>query len=485
MNKLVAALEREQHIVYTENGARAYDSTGSKVYDLFAMGGALRTASEERIREMVKAAFEEAPNLALKCIFYLRDIRGGQGERRFFRIALKTLVNSYNDIWHKDAFTNLLYLIPEYGRWDDLYAFVGTCMEDRAFNLMYNQLTTDFYSKSPSLLAKWLKSENASSKKSRELAKITMRYFNMPPRTYRRVLSVIRKQINVLERQMSEGKWSEIDYSKIPSLAGIRYSKAFARNDGIRYRTFIDDKKTKVNASVLYPYNVVHYALNGYNNDKNIANKYWDNLTDYFKDKTFNGIAVVDTSFSMSGRPIEVALSLGYYCAERARGPFHNRMITFSRNPKYIDLNNFGSNFFDRVRNIFDLDICQDTNLEGVFELLLKTAKNYHLIQEDLPEYVVVISDMEFNKGVAGNRSPDTIMEYVRKRWNDAGYEMPKLVYWNVNSHQNNIPEINKNVSFVSGFSPVGYDMILSGKTGIDFMFDKLLSERYAPITLV
>lgn len=482
MNKLVAALEREQHIVYTENGARAYDSTGSKVYDLFAMAGALRTAPEERIREMVKAAFEEAPNLALKCIFYLRDIRGGQGERRFFRIAMKTLVNSYSR--YKEVFTRLLDFIPEYGRWDDLYAFVGTCIEDRAFKLMYNQLTTDFYSQSPSLLAKWLKSENASSKESRELAKITMRYFNMPPRTYRRVLSVIRKRINVLERQMSEGKWSEIDYSKIPSLAGIRYSRAFVRNDGARYRTFMDDKKNKVNAGALYPYDVVHYALKKCDG-KTAANKYWDNLTNYFKDKTFNGIAVVDTSASMGGRPIEVALSLGYYCAERAKGPFHNRMITFSRRPKYINFKDYGDNFFDVVREIFRLNICEDTNLEGTFDLILNTAKNYNLAQEDLPEYIVVISDMEFNMGVAGNRSPDTIMEYVRKRWNDAGYEMPKLVYWNVNSHQENIPELNQEVSLISGFSPVGYDMILSGKTGIDLMFDKLLSERYAPIKLV
>lgn len=483
MNKLVAALEREQHIVYTENGARAYDSTGSKVYDLFAMGGALRTAPEERIREMVKAAFEEAPNLALKCIFYLRDIRGGQGERRFFRIAMKTLVNSYSR--YKEVFTRLLDFIPEYGRWDDLYAFVGTCIEDRAFNLMYNQLTTDFYSQTPSLLAKWLKSENASSKESRELAKITMRYFNMPPRTYRRVLSVIRKRINVLERQMSEGRWSEIDYSKIPSLAGVRYSRAFVRNDGARYRTFMDDKKTKVNAGALYPYDVVHYALNSYNSYKNIANKYWDNLIDYFKDKTFNGIAVVDTSASMKGRPIEVALSLGYYCAERAKGPFHNRMITFSRRPKYINFKDYGDNFFDVVREIFRLNICEDTNLEGTFDLIFNTAKNYNLAQEDLPEYIVVISDMEFNMGVAGNRGPDMLMESIRAKWTKAGYKMPKLVYWNVNSHQENIPELNQEVSLISGFSPVGYDMILSGKTGIDLMFDKLLSERYAPITLV
>ena len=482
MNKLVAALEREQHIVYTENGARAYDSTGSKVYDLFAMGGALRTVPEERIREMVKAAFEEAPNLALKCIFYLRDIRGGQGERRFFRIAMKTLVNSYSR--YKEVFTRLLDFIPEYGRWDDLYAFVGTCIEDRAFKLMYNQLTTDFYSQSPSLLAKWLKSENASSKKSRELAKLTMRHFNMPPKTYRLILSDIRKRINILERQMSEGKWSEIDYSKIPSLAGVRYSRAFVRNDGARYRTFMDDKKTKVNAGALYPYDVVHYALKKCDG-KTAANKYWDNLTNYFKDKTFNGIAVVDTSASMGGRPIEVALSLGYYCAERAKGPFHNRMITFSRRPKYINFKDYGDNFFDVVREIFRLNICEDTNLEGTFDLILNTAKNYNLAQEDLPEYIVVISDMEFNMGVAGNRGPDMLMESIRAKWTKAGYKMPKLVYWNVNSHQENIPELNQEVSLISGFSPVGYDMILSGKTGIDLMFDKLLSERYAPITLV
>lgn len=480
MINLDMALEHEQHIIHTENGARSYDSTMSKVYDLFAMGGALRTAPEERIQKMVKEAFEEAPNLTVRCLFYLRDIKEGQGERRVFRVGMKFLVDNYTEI--ADKFYRVITEIPTYGRWDDLYTFVGTKLEPEVFKMIKNQLLYDYFSPNPSLLGKWLKSENASSKKTRALAKITMKYLGLSPKEYREILSSLRSRIDILERKMSEGQWDKINYSKIPSVAGLKYTKAFIRHDGERYRTFMDDKNTTVNAKVLYPYDVVHYAFK--NHDRAIANKYWDNLTDYFKGKSFDGIAVVDTSSSMSGRPIEVALSLGYYCAERAKGPFHNKMITFSNKPRYISINKFGDDFYSRIKNIFDLDICQTTNIEGVFDLLLNTVLKYKLSQSDLPEYVIIISDMEFNMDVTPVSSVATLMESIRQKWKFLGFDMPKLVYWNVNSHQNNIPELNKDVSFISGFSPIGYDMILSGKTGVDLMLDKLLSRRYAVIRL-
>ena len=363
MNKFLNGLTDATNFTLTENGAITHKTTKSDLLDMFALGGAYRNRSDADVILLFKNAYKENPIYALKCLFYLRDVRGGQGERRFFRVAMKWLANS--DV--EAARRNLKY-VAEFGRWDDLYLFVNTALEKDAFEFMKNQLALDMQCKTPSLLAKWLKSENTSSMESKLLAKKTRQYFGMTAKQYRKTLSILRERINVLERLMSAGKWDEIEFDKIPSKAGLIYKNAFARHDIERmkndstiqsYADFAKDTTKTVNAKALYPYEVVDKAIRlmGYNSgwfrrtssnipldntDRLMINKYWDNLADYINEANFNGIAVVDTSGSMTGgtadAPINVAVSLGMYCATKNKGPFKDHFITFESNPHMIKI---------------------------------------------------------------------------------------------------------------------------------------------------
>ena len=444
-------------------------------------------------------------------------MRGGQGERRFFRVALKDLA-----VQNTAAAARNLELVPEFGRWDDLYIFVGTPLEAQAFAFMKKQLALDVQCKTPSLLAKWLKSENTSSADSRALANKTRIAFGMSHKEYRKTLSILRERINVLERLMSAGKWDEIEFDKIPSRAGMIYKNAFARHDLERvksekevqtYADFAKDTTKKVNAKVLYPYECVAEAVKASNvgygygysynrtnyvdadTNRAMVNKYWDNLADYFNGASFNGLAVVDTSASMRGSdasaPINVAISLGMYCAEKAKGPFAGHYVSFSRTPKLITVE--GVDFVDKVKRIYQTNLCENTNIEATFDMLLNTAIANRCTQDDLPQNIVIISDMEFDQGTRqgyyanpnsiNSHNVETVMEGVARKWAAHGYKMPHLIYWNVQARQANIPMLgNGPISYVSGFSPSIFQTIMTGKTGYDLMMEKLNSERYAKV---
>ena len=496
-NKFMSGLKTATNFTYTENGALTHKTTESDLLDLFAMGAAYRTRSNEDVIVLFKNAFVENPTYALKCLFYLRDIRGGQGERRFFRVAMKWLA-AYNT---EAALRNLKH-IPEFGRWDDLFVFLGTPIEKDALDFIKHQLALDVQCKTPSLLAKWMPSENTSSAKTRQTASAVRKYLGMTSKEYRKVLSALRKRINVLERLMSEGRWDEIEFDKIPSKAGLKYKNAFARHDIERmksekvvqsYADFAKDETKTVNAKALYPYEVVDKGYKAArkrmdNTDRLMVNKYWDNLADYFAGKTFNGLAVVDTSASMTwsggaAAPINVAISLGMYCAEKAKGPFAGHYVSFSASPRLVRVE--GVDFCDKVRRIQDTNLCQNTNIEATFDMLLSTAISNNCSQNDLPENIIVISDMEFDVGTYSRSSnTKTLMENIREKWARYGYRMPHLIYWNVQARQNNIPEdIGCGlVSYVSGMSPSIFETILSGKTGYDMMMEKLNSARYEVI---
>ena len=514
MNKFISGLQDVSNFTRTENGAVTHKTTKSDLLDMFAMGAAYRTRSDEDVILMFQKAYEENPVYALKCLFYIRDVRGGQGERRFFRTCMKWLAQT-----DKVAAARNLRYVPEFGRWDDLYVFVGTALEKDAFAFMKEQLALDVTCKTPSLLAKWLKSENTSSQKSRELANKTRAAFGMNHKQYRKTLSVLRERINIVERLMSENRWDEIEFDKIPSRAGMIYKNAFARHDIERmkqdptvqsYADFAKDTTKKVNAKALYPYECVAEAMKimGYGggwygrrsgvamDDTNrlMINKYWDNLEDYFNDKVFNGMCIVDVSGSMCGSeasaPINVAISLGLYCAEKAKGPYHGHFITFSSTPKFVATE--GVDFCDKVQRMSGAEWGGSTNVEAAFDLMLDVAVKNHLSQSDIPENLMVISDMEFNHCVSSNayRSSwggggvnETLFETMAKKWRAHGYDLPKLVFWNVQARQNNIPMRDDGyVSYVSGMSPVIFDMVMSGKTGYDLMMDKLDSDRYSCI---
>ena len=516
MNKFLNGMSAMNNLTRTENGAITRKHTTSNLLDMFAMGAAYRTRSDEDVILLFRKAYKENPVYALKCLFYVRDAREGQGERRFFRVAMKDLAT-----YDTEAARRNLKHIPMFGRWDDLYVFVGTSLEKDAFAFMREQLSLDVQCKTPSLLAKWMKSENTSSAESRYLGNLTRKFLNMSHKQYRKTLSVLRTRINVLEKLMSEQRWDEIEFDKIPSKAGFKYRNAFARHDVERmksdkavmsYEDFVKSADTKVNAKVLYPYECVaearklvgwdawHGRMHGVAMDDTnrlMVNKYWDNLADYFKGKTFNGMAIVDTSGSMCGSsadaPINVAISLGMYCAEKSVGPYAGHFITFSSDPTFVEVE--GVDFCDKVARMAAADWGGSTNVEAAFDMILNVAIKNRCSQDEIPQNLIIISDMEFDNCVtSGARSTsrwgggvrvqgDTLFEIMAKKWAAHGYQMPRLIFWNVQARQNNIPmREEKYVSYVSGMSPVIFEQVLSGKTGLDLMYEKLDSSRYEVI---
>lgn len=491
MNRFINGLKNEANLGLTENGAIKRKSTLNKVYDLFALGAAYRNRSDNDVLTLFSAAFEEDRDLALKCLFYIRDIRGGQGERRFFRVCFHWLAMRYPEIARK----NLEYL-SEYGRYDDMwYSTFGTPLEKDTLKFIKDLLTLDISCKAPSLLAKWLPSENASSSTTKHYARVIKNYLGMTSKQYRKTLSYLREKINIVERLMSAGEWDKIEFDKIPSKAGIKYKNAFARRDMIakKYEAFAKSD-AKVNAKTLYPYEVVNKARRSWNYtmdnvNRLMVNKYWDNLEDYFKGKTFNGMVMADVSGSMTWGngpfPIDIAVSLAMYCADKAQGPFHGNFMTFESNPHFMEIR--GYDFVDKVRNIYRAPWDGSTNIEAAFDFMLDTAIKNNCSADEIPENLIIVSDMEFDRCVTSNyygTTRSTLMEKIAEKWKAAGYEMPDLIFWNVNARNDNIPMASKDgITFVSGASPVTFEMIMSGKTSIDLMLDKLLSERYAQIS--
>ena len=493
MNTFMNQLNNNTNYKYTENGALAHKSLNNPVYDMFAFGAAYRQRSDKDCILLFKEAFEYDQTLALKCLFWIRDCRGGAGERRFFRVCMKWLAENY-----PARIQDLLIYIPEYGRYDDWFELFDTPVENYIINLIRDQLINDMTSDKNgiSLLAKWLPSENASSLRTIARGQKIRKALGLTAKEYRQVLSGLRQKINVLERLMSANEWDKIEFDKIPSRAGMIYKNAFARRDIIakKYEAFAKDKTTKVNASVLYPYEVVARAEDVWNrplDDVNrlMVNKYWENLPDYLNGVNLSMMCVVDTSGSMTwGQgavdPIDVAIGLGLYCAERLGGPFKNHYISFASKPQLIKTE--GVDFVDKVERIYRTNLCDNTNLEAVFNLLLKTAQQPWVKKEDIPKTIVVISDMEIDAGTGyrhynwTEETTATEMERIRKAWEFYGFELPRLVYWNVNARNNTVLDMGPNVSFVSGASPTIFKQVLTGKTGWELCLETLTgTDRY------
>lgn len=355
------------------------------------------------------------------------------------------------------------------------------------------------------LIFKWLKSENASSTETKRLAKKTREAFNMTAREYRKLLSYGREKTKVLERLMSANEWNKIDFSKIPSQAGLIYRNAFARRDMLRekYRTFANSDK-EVNADALYPHDIARRAFHPHmgsmdDPERLMLQKYWDNLRDFYNGREENGIAIVDVSGSMNGTPMEAAVSLGAYIADKAHGPFANHFITFSMKPELIKFEGF--DIVNKFHRCLRADWGMNTNIHAVFDLLLSTAKKKNVKPEDMPTRLYIFSDMEFDAclcvkedessnpwrwwrtSAASKEELFSDLENIKKEWAKAGYKMPSIIFWNLRSRQNIIPAIGEGFSYVSGFSPVMIDNILSGKDGYDLMIDKLInSGRYDSI---
>ena len=484
------AINNENKKTYTENGALALNTTGNALLDLFGTIGALRNADTNRIHSLFAEAYKESPLLATKCLFYARDIRGGLGERETFR----KLIN-YIAKYHQEALRKNIPLIPEYGRWDDLYSLVGTPLEENMWKYVKFQFNADLVSMaagaSVSLMAKWLKAPDVSSKQSCALGRLTARKLGYDEKSYKRALRKLRAYLNIVERDMSQNRWNEIEYSTVPSRASMLYRNAFFGHDEEGFRKFlvaVTKGETKINAATLYPYDIIEKYTNGYwwNLDQfkqdDVLEAQWKALPEYVEKGT-NAIVIADTSGSMCGRPMASALGLAIYFAEHNKGAYHGLWMSFSDHSTVQRIK--GETLAQKLANIDYSGWGCNTNLERAFQHILDIAVDNHVPPEEMVKSLIVISDMEIDQCTAGKW---LFYDLMKRKYAEAGYEIPNVVFWNVDSRHDvfHADAKRKGVQLCSGQSASTFKHLLEsiGATPMEMMLKVLNDKRYEKITV-
>lgn len=515
MNEFQNEINKSNSMQHTENGATGYSTTGNELVDLNFKVPSFRKGVPTNELLTFEMAMRNNLSYAIKWLFFLRDAREGLGEKRAF---VEFFTQFFN--FDKNTATKVISLVGEYGRWKDIFDIIQYAnnneLKGMCFNVVKEQLKQDVENleanKSISLLAKWIPSINASDS-VRPMAIELRKYLGLNNKEYRKMLSKLRAHIGIVESMTCANQWGDIDYEKVPSKANLRYKDAFLKHDGERRQAFLDavlnttsENRPKINASVLYPHEIWSKYLqqrgegySWYNREHQLQIDYslealWQNLKDV-KD-CGNTMVVCDGSGSMmssiagsSVKAIDVSRSLSVYFAERCEGEFKNKFIEFSNNPQFIDINGYDT-LLDKIKKVEKYNACSNTDIEKVFMLLLDTAKKYKMKQSDLPERILIVSDMEFDCATTINRWSGnfqscmrTIFDNITREYNLAGYKMPKLVFWNVNSRTNTIPvtENENGVVLVSGFSVNIVRMVMSGKTDPWLVLKETLdSERYS-----
>jgi hypothetical protein len=469
-----------QKDMVTENGMATNSTSLNACVDLFFNIGAMRGQDKQRLIATFSKAFNEDPKRAMKLLFWARDVRGGAGERQVFKDILVYLAENHDLVLRPN-----LHLIPEYGRWDDLLVLVGTFLEKEAMTLISDALINE-----NGLCAKWMPRKGAVAEKLRK-------FTGMSPKQYRKSLVGL---TNVVETKMCAGDWNSIDFGKLPSVASARYQKAFGRNAYESYSAYIASLvkgEAKINAGAVYPYDVTK-SLN-YGNSS-VANEQWKALQNYMEGANDMILPVVDVSGSMSCPAggsnsvtcMDVAISLGLYISERNEGPFKDAFITFSSKPQ---LQVLSGSLKDRYTQMSNSDWGMSTDLEATFKLILDQATKHKLSQDKMPNKILILSDMEFNAAVSsGGYSTrfkatswnPTAQQMIEQMYADAGYKVPQIVYWNIQSRNGGVPVAfdTQGTALVSGFSPAIMTSLLGGdiESPQQIMDKTILSERYAPI---
>ena len=499
MNQFINAAKRQGALKRSENGAVVYNTTGDgALLDLFAIVGALRTRNDYEITEKFAAAYDENPELAMRLMFYARNVRGGLGERRTFRLMLKWLCRNHTEL----AIANIPN-VAEFGRFDDLYEYLDTPAEKEMWNWVFARLNDDYEkmldNKPISLLAKWLKSINTSSAESRKLARRTMENLGFKSeRQYRKVLARMRDYLKVTEHQMSAQAWDEINYSHVPAYAIKNYGSAFAKHDYVRWNEYLNalknhTKGVKVNASTLYPYDLIHkIRSNSYWNDSfnydELVEQQWKALPDYVGDGA-NVLVMADVSGSMFGygreaAPVDTSIGLATYFAQRNHGAFEGLFMTFSHTPKFISVNKDMS-LATMCRKAFE-GAGLNTDLAAAFRLIYETAVKNHVPAKDMPRALVVISDMEIDNYLRRNGNLD-FLDTWKSTFRDAGYELPQLICWNVEARNDTYisQAIKSKIKYLSGNSASTFrDLLntLNCSSAYDAMVKVLMNPMYDKI---
>ena len=515
INELKATLKREDNYQLTENGAVGYKSTGSALTDLNFRVTSMRNGITRDDMFLFCEAMNEDLEYAIKWLFFARDVRGGMGERDVFQ----RFYMQYAELYPNEAKATLK-LVAEFGRWKDVIDIINIDQDNNLGGLelvkdvFYTDIQNRMAGRPISLLAKWMPSINASGK-ARQQAKRFAKYFDFSYEAYRKVLSKLRAYFDVTEVKTCANRWDEIDYNKVSSNANKRYMNAFKKHDGKRYEEHcmkaldVTSNDVKMHASVLFPHEIwekytqlpglSYYECEnrsygwGHSSEPAPADisleAMWKNLADM--GDCGNTMVVVDGSGSMTSRcgvqsvrPINIARSLGVYFAERCQGEFNNILMEFSSRPKLIDLNGCET-LRDKVVELSKYTDCSNTDIEKVFMLILQTAINAEMKQSDLPDRILIVSDMEFDTATNQTKcmyGMKALFNELSDRYAKYGYKLPKLVFWNVNSRTKTIPmtENEMGVVLVSGFSPNIMSMVMSDQTDPWLALkEKLDSNRY------
>lgn len=502
------AMENKSNWKLTENGAPARTTTGDNLIDLFAVIGAMREREEADIISMWESAYRENAELAVRMIFYAGDIRGiGLGERRTFRILIKHLANTHPSIMRKN-----IENIPYYNRWDSLYELVATPCEGEMWNLVRTQWLEDFgnmkHNKPISLMAKWLASVNASSKKTCMLGRKTAYKLGLTEVVYRRALSQLRAYLKVVEKSMSAQEWASIEYSAVPSYAMKNYSQAFARHDRDRFSSYKESLEQKIadgtisqkdiKSATLFPYDLVRKYIDADTYDfwsrrsyirpyDIITEAQWKALPDYL-DEEANVVVMADVSGSMYSpnyQPISASLGLALYFASRNKGIYRNKYMTFTDKPSFLTINENAS-LRDQLAQAWNAGVGYSTNLERAFMYILDTAIENNVKPEEMPKALVVVSDMEIDPFFRGYELD--FLEEMTRRFRDAGYTMPKVLFWNVEGRNSTFHAkfTNPNAVFASGYSASAFTSIIKGinKDAYTVMYDTLMDAQYDRVVL-
>jgi hypothetical protein len=472
--EFIDALRQED--IVTENGMATNSTSLNACVDLFFNIGAMRGQDKQRLIATFSKAFNEDPKRAMKLLFWARDVRGGAGERQVFKDILAYLAENHDLVLRLN-----LKLIPEYGRWDDLLVLTGTYLEKQAFTLISDALIAE-----NGLCAKWMPRKGPIAEKLRK-------FTGMSPKQYRKSLVGL---TNVVETKMCAKDWNSIDFGKLPSVASARYQKAFGKNAYESYSAYIASLvkgESKINAGAVYPYDVITSLQHG---NAAVANEQWKALPNYLEGANDMILPVVDVSGSMSSPAggsktvtcMNVAISLGLYISERNEGPFKDAFITFSSKPQ---LQVLSGSLNDRYTQMSDSDWGMSTDLEATFKLILDQATKHKLSQDKMPNKILILSDMEFNMatskryGIESGWNP-TAQQMIETMYSDAGYKVPQIVYWNIQSRNGGVPVAfdAKGTALVSGFSPAIMTSLLGGdiESPQQIMDKTILSERYAPV---
>ena len=505
MENMKETLNEEFNESITENGAVGYKTTGKAMVDFNYKVASYRSKKEAEIIRDFEKVWLDNKVLAMQFLFFIRDREEGLGERGLFRIIIKHLANIEPEMVKK-----VIPVIADYGRYDDLLELFDTSLEEDVLTLFANKLYEDSLdcdsNKPISLLAKWLPSINASSKKGKAKAKKIIKFLNTNEERYRKFLAKLRKHLDVIERKMCANEWDKIIYENVPSRANLNYNNAFLRHDEERRREFlgkVEKGEKKIHAGKLYPHDIVHKYMTGgwYRTEIGPLDTTLEELWKALPQKEIaNTLVVADGSGSMTSTiggtnvsALDVANALAIYFAEHNKGEFKDKYITFSESPQFVDFKGC-TTLNDKIRKALAYDEVANTNIEKVFDLILETAKKYNMTQEEMPANILIISDMEFDScAICGNgrwgNSPDKkLFKVIEKEYEIAGYKLPRLVFWNVNSRTATIPlkENKLGVALVSGFSVNIAEMVMSNELDpLKVILEKLETERYKKIAKI